>query len=168
MITNHRGWPRPTLISTFPQTPPSPPPEYEMWILVLVDGIDVGGSVGEITNQSVPVQPRWTCELLLLTILTGQEHTSKVAALCQVSKNFATHIAKYFIWKIWGAPQIHNLSHWDSVWESGSLGVRESWSSGVLELGSPGVRESQSPGVLESQSLGVSESWSPGVLNHEL
>ena len=80
--------------------------------------------------------------------------------------NFATHIAKYFIWKIWGALRIHNLSHCDSVlvWESGSLGVWESWSSGVLEFGSPGVRESWSSGVPESGSLGVPESGSPGVL----
>ena len=69
--------------------------------------------------------------------------------------NFATHIAKYFIWKIWGALRIHNLSHCDSVlvWESGSLRVWESWSSGVQEFGSLGVPESGSPGVLESRSL---------------
>ena len=48
----------------------------------------------------------------LLTILTGQDHISKVVVFCQVSKSSTLPLifAKYFIWKIKGATQTHKIS----------------------------------------------------------
>ena len=50
----------------------------------------------------------------LLTILTGQDHISKVVVFCQVSKSSTLPLifAKYFIWKIKGATQTHKISLW--------------------------------------------------------
>ena len=48
----------------------------------------------------------------LLTILTGQDHISKVVVFCQVSKSstLALIFAKYFIWKIKEATQTNKIS----------------------------------------------------------
>ena len=56
-------------------------------------------------------QPRKTMSNLL-TILTGQDHISKVVVFCQVSKSSTLPLifAKYFIWKIKGATQTHKIS----------------------------------------------------------
>ena len=78
-------------------------------MLVDIDFIDVGGDVvGEIIY--LPNQDK-LMSFHLLTILTGQDHISKVFVLCQVSKSSTLPLifAKYFIWKIWGATQTENL-----------------------------------------------------------
>ena len=68
----------------------------------------------------------------LLTILAGQSHIRNVVVLSQVSKSstLILILAKYFIWKIWGAPQQHNhsLHEIQGDWESRNMGVWESGS----------------------------------------
>ena len=67
-------------------------------MLVDIDFIDVGGDVvGEIIYL-LPNQDK-LMSFHLLTILTGQDHISKVVVFCQVSKSstLALIFAKYFI-----------------------------------------------------------------------
>ena len=84
--------------------------EFPELILVDIHFIDVrGGYVGDIIYLSSQDE---LMSFHLLTIFTCQDHISKVVVLCQVSKSSTLPLifAKYFIWKIRGATQTHNLS----------------------------------------------------------
>ena len=137
-----------------------PHPQYEMWMLVLVvDGIEVGGRAGEIpANQDELVN--------FFYWPSSQARSTPAKSLSSVK--FPKSKLCHSYCKIFHLKNMRSSPNTQPFTLGFSVGIRESWSLGVLEFGSPGVRESQSPGVLESQSLGVSESWSPGVLNHEL